>query len=80
MGGAQPLAVVANGGVCLVVDVDEKSILKRQELGCIDEIESNFEVAINKCLLAKENKSPLSVGLIANAADIYPEFWHGSYS
>jgi len=72
MGGAQPLAVVANGGVCLVADVDEKSIRRRIKIGYIQNINFDFNQALAMCLRAKEADQALSVALVGNAADVFP--------
>jgi urocanate hydratase len=65
MGGAQPLAVTMNGGICLDVEIDPARAHKRFETG-YDESMSLIQEAI-------KNKKPLSIGLIGNAADIFPE-------
>jgi urocanate hydratase len=70
MGGAQPLAVVANGGVCLVADVDERSIRRRMEIGYIENISYDFDEALDACLKAKDVGRPMSVALVGNAADV----------
>ncbi|MBN1314444.1 MAG: urocanate hydratase [Anaerolineales bacterium] len=71
MGGAQPLAVVANDGVCLVADVDEVSIRRRMDIGYIQHISHDFDLALNMCLEAKEKGEALSVALVGNAADVF---------
>lgn len=71
MGGAQPLAVVANGGVCLVADVDEKSIRRRMDIGYIQHISFDFDEALNMCIQAREAGKALSVALVGNAADVF---------
>jgi urocanate hydratase len=73
MGGAQPLAATMNGGVCLVVEVDETRAHKRLETAYLDEISYDLDKALERVLQAKQNKDPLSVGLIANIADVLPE-------
>ncbi len=73
MGGAQPLAVTFNGGATLVVEVDPHRIQRRLETKYLDEMETDLDRALEKVLKAKEEKRPLSVGLLGNAADIYPE-------
>jgi urocanate hydratase len=73
MGGAQPLAATMNGGVCLVVEVDESRAQKRLETAYLDEISYDLDEALERVLKAKENKESLSVGLVANIADVLPE-------
>ena len=73
MGGAQPLAVTFNGGATLIVEVDPHRIQRRLETAYLDEMETDLDRALEKVLKAKKEKRPLSVGLLGNAADIYPE-------
>lgn len=73
MGGAQPLAVTFNGGATLIVEVDSHRIQRRLETRYLDEMETDLDRALEKVLKAKEEKRPLSVGLLGNAADVYPE-------
>ena len=73
MGGAQPLAVTFNNGATLVVEVDPHRIQRRLETAYLDEMETDLDRALEKVLKAKEEKRPLSVGLLGNAADVYPE-------
>ena len=72
MGGAQPLAVTMNGGVALVAEVDEQRIRRRLETGYCDEMATDIDAAVQRCLEAKEAGKALSVGLLGNAADIFP--------
>jgi urocanate hydratase len=74
MGGAQPLAVTMNEGVNITVEVDESRIDKRLETQYLDMKTDLFSNAIEYALKAKEEKKPLSIGLIGNAADIFPKF------
>ena len=73
MGGAQPLAVTMNDGVCLVVDVDPSRLARRVEQGYLDEWTDRLDDSIDRVLEAKRTKTPLSVGLLGNAARIFPE-------
>jgi urocanate hydratase len=72
MGGAQPLAATMNGAAFLGVDVDESRILKRVKTGYCDIITHNTDEAIEKVLKAKAGGEALSVGLVANIADVLP--------
>ena len=51
MGGAQPLAVTLNGGACLIVDVDETRLRRRQSKRYLDEVETDLEVALAPCTI-----------------------------
>lgn len=73
MGGAQPLAVTMNEGVALVVEVDPARARRRQEIGYIDVVVDTLEDAMTRVDEARALGQPLSVGLVANAADIFPE-------
>src|SRR5205823_1415158 len=72
MGGAQPLAVTMNGGVALCVEVDPQRIERRMQTRYLDEVAHSLEDAVRRCVAAREERRPLSVGLLANAADVVP--------
>jgi len=72
MGGAQPLAVTMNGGVVLIVDVDQHMLDRRVEHRYLDEVAPDYETAVRRVTEAKANRIPLSVGLLGNAADVLP--------
>jgi urocanate hydratase len=73
MGGAQPLAVTLNGGVCLIVDVDPSRLHRRVEHRYLDEVASSLDDAVEKALKAKEEKRAWSIGVVGNAATVFPE-------
>ncbi len=73
MGGAQPLAVTLNGGVALIVDVDPARLHRRVEHRYLDEVADDIDDAIARCLAAKASRRALSVGLVGNAATVFPE-------
>jgi urocanate hydratase len=73
MGGAQPLAVTLNGGACLIVDVDETRLRRRASKRYLDEVETDLGAALAKVMRAKQEKRPLSVGYVGNAAAVFPE-------
>lgn len=73
MGGAQPLAITMNEGVGLIVEVDRARAQRRLDTEYVDMVVDNLEEAMTLVERAVEEKRPLSVGLIGNAADIYPE-------
>jgi urocanate hydratase len=72
MGGAQPLAITMNDGVALCVEVDPHRIERRLETRYLDEQADSLDDAVERCRAAKADKRPLSVGLLANAADAIP--------
>ncbi len=73
MGGAQPLAVTMNGGVCLAIEVDESRADRRVETRYCDRVTRSMEEALAWCRKAQTAKQPLSVGLIGNAAEVVPQ-------
>lgn len=73
MGGAQPLAITMNEGVGLVVEVDPARAHRRQEIGYVDVVVDSLEEAMTLVEEHVKDGKPLSIGLVANAADIFPE-------
>jgi len=73
MGGAQPLAATMNGGAILCVEVDESRIDRRLETRYCDEKCTDLDEALAKIDAAVAEKRPLSIGLLGNAADVFPE-------
>ena len=73
MGGAQPLAVTMNGGVCLAVEVDEARALRRLESGYCDRVSHSLDEAVALCDAARVARRPLGLALIGNAAETHPE-------
>ena len=73
MGGAQPLAVTLNGGVCIIVDVDKARLERRHAKRYLDTIATDLDDAITQANQAKADKRALSIGVVANAADVFPE-------
>ena len=74
MGGAQPLAVTMNKGVNITVEIDPHRIQRRLETGYLDTSVNNFDQALQLADESKEKGEPLSIGLLGNCADIFPEF------
>ena len=72
MGGAQPLAVTLNDGVCLMVDVDRTRLERRVGKRYLHEIADDLEDAIARANAAKEAKQGLSLGIVGNAAEVFP--------
>ncbi|MDO8147258.1 MULTISPECIES: urocanate hydratase [unclassified Isoptericola] len=73
MGGAQPLAVTLNGGVCLVVDVDRARLDRRVRERYLDVVADSLDDALQRVQEAKAAARPLSVGLTGNSAEVLPE-------
>jgi urocanate hydratase len=73
MGGAQPLAVTMNDGVCLVVDVDPTRLERRVHDRYLDEWTADLGEALRLVRTAKRDRVPLSVGLQGNCAEVLPE-------
>jgi urocanate hydratase len=72
MGGAQPLAVTMNDGVALCIDVERWRLERRVETRYLDEVADSVEDAIARCVRARDERRPLSVGLVGNAALLLP--------
>jgi urocanate hydratase len=73
MGGAQPLASTMAGASMLAVEVDQQHIQRRLDTGYCDTIASTLDEALDQIREACNLRQPLSIGLLGNAADIYPE-------
>lgn len=73
MGGAQPLAATMLGGAALVVDVDPRAIERRRRLQYLDREAKGLDEALDEVQEAVRSKRATSIGLCANAADVYPE-------
>ncbi len=73
MGGAQPLAVTMNDGVCLCVDVDPSRLQRRVDQRYLDEWTPDLDEAVRRVIVAKSERRALSVGVLGNAARVFPE-------
>ena len=73
MGGAQPLAVTMNDGACIVVDVDGSRLTRRVATRYLDTIADDLDNAVEQAVAAKRERRALSVGLVGNAAEVFPE-------
>ncbi len=73
MGGAQPLAVTMNEGVCLAVDVDPDRIQKRLDIRYVDELAPDLDAAVERALAAKEAGEAVSIAVVGNAAEVFPD-------
>ncbi|WIM92780.1 urocanate hydratase [Actinoplanes oblitus] len=72
MGGAQPLAVTLNGGAVLIVDVDAARLRRRVEHRYLDEMTDDLDDALARVVAAKNEGRALSVGVVGNAATVFP--------
>ena len=73
MGGAQPLAVTMNDGVCLAVDIDPARIQKRLDTRYVDEIADSVDAAVARALQAKVAGEAVSIAVVGNAADVFQD-------
>ena len=73
MGGAQPLAVTMNGGVAIVIDVDDSRIARRIDQGYLDVRADSLDQALTLAYDARDLRRPLSIGVLGNAASLVPE-------
>jgi len=70
MGGAQPLAITMNEGVCLAAEMEEWRIKKRLETRYIDEIAYDIDQAIDQALHYKQQDKAISIGVVCNAVEL----------
>jgi urocanate hydratase len=73
MGGAQPLAITLNGGVCLIVDVDRSRLERRMRQHYLDEVADDLDRGVETALRAKAERRGWSVGVVGNCAEVLPE-------
>jgi urocanate hydratase len=73
MGGAQPLAVTMNDGVALCVECDPERIQRRLEHGYLDVRADSLDHALDLAVAARDERRPLSIGVLGNAAEVVPE-------
>ena len=73
MGGAQPLSVTMNGGICLAVEVDPSRVARRVETAYLDRSTRSLDEALRWVEEAVRARTPLSVGVVGNAAEVLPE-------
>ncbi|RLE28660.1 urocanate hydratase, partial [Candidatus Acetothermia bacterium] len=73
MGGAQPLAITMNEGVGIIVEINPDKIQRRLKLEQLDTWTDSLDKALEIAREHKERGEPISIGLLGNAADIYPE-------
>jgi urocanate hydratase len=73
MGGAQPLAITMNEGIGLIVEVNPEKIQRRIDTKYLDTWTDDLGKALDLIEEHKHSKQPISIGLLGNAADVYPE-------
>ena len=73
MGGAQPLSVTMNGGVVIAVDVDPSRIQKRLDTRYLEVMTDSIDDAVARAIDAKKKGEALSIGLVGNASEVFPE-------
>src|SRR6195952_2161338 len=79
MGGAQPLAITMAGGVSITVEVDASRIARRLQSGYLDVEARDIDHALELAVEARDARTPLSIGLLGNCADVFPELLsHGA--
>ncbi|MFT5158068.1 MAG: urocanate hydratase [Bacteroidia bacterium] len=70
MGGAQPLAITMNEGICLAAEMEEWRVQKRLDTRYIDKMTSNIDEGIDWAVEAAKNKNAISIGVVCNAIDL----------
>lgn len=73
MGGAQPMAITMNEGVALVVEVDPARIHRRKTQGWVDRTTDSLDEALAWAEEARRARTPLSVALLGNASEVFPD-------
>ena len=73
MGGAQPLAIKMNGGICIAVECDRKRIERRIKAGYCDMMVEDLDEALEIAKNAKDENKAVSIGVLGNCADTHPE-------
>src|SRR5512146_3217295 len=72
MGGAQPLAVTMNEGVCIAIEVEETRARRRHEIGYVNQLTASPEAALAMARLAAQRGEATSIALVGNAAEVEP--------
>jgi urocanate hydratase len=79
MGGAQPLAITMNEGVALCVEVDPERTQRRLTTGYLDVFVDDLDAALGRADEAKREGEPLSIGILGNAAEVFPALLERGY-
>jgi len=72
MGGAQPLAVTMNDGIAICIECDDARIQRRIDHRYLDVRASSLEEAVSMAIEARDERRPLSIGVLGNAAELLP--------
>jgi urocanate hydratase len=72
MGGAQPLSVTMNDGVCICIEVDQSRITRRIDHGYLDVQADSLDDAVRMAVEARDSRRALSIGVLGNAAEMVP--------
>jgi urocanate hydratase len=73
MGGAQPLAATMAGGVFLGVEIDPARVQRRLDTRYLDEVAPDLDAALRRVDECRRARTPRSIALVGNAADVYAE-------
>jgi urocanate hydratase len=73
MSGAQPLAITMNEGVGLIVEVDPAHAQRKLAIGYVDEVLEDLDLALERVIEYQEAGRAISIGLVGNAAEVFPE-------
>ena len=73
MSGAQPMAITMNEGVGLIVEVDPAHARRKLDIGFVDKVVNELDQALQLVREYKESGKAISIGLVGNAAEIFPE-------
>ena len=79
MGGAQPLAITMNEGIALCVEVDPARIQRRLQTGYLDERIDDLDAALERAEAARREGESLSIGILGNAAEVFPALLERGY-
>jgi urocanate hydratase len=79
MGGAQPLAITMNEGIALCVEVDPRRARRRVETGYLDILAEDLDGALERAEAARREGEPLSIGILGNAAEVFPALLQRGY-
>ncbi|MFY9719857.1 MAG: urocanate hydratase [Candidatus Cybelea sp.] len=75
MGGAQPLAITMNGGICLIVDVDRARLERRRDVRYLDRVAESRDSALRQVDEARKSGEAVSIGYEGNAAEEFPRLY-----
>ena len=79
MGGAQPLAITMNDGIALCVEVDDARIQRRLKTRYLDRATAHLDEALRWAEEARQKATPVSIGVLGNAAEVYPALYRQGF-